>query len=202
LQFFSWLSWGTNLLDLGAGSGGLTHWKDWVKPARSDLNLWRRPDRRRTPRAPRGLGCDRPRCCYAERLRRRAHRVLRQPPDRAAGVAGTPRRVARTRAEPGARVYLEWPSPTSIALPTRDELRQHDIEILVSNFRDDPANRTCPDVTTVCGWLREAGFTIVASGAIDLGRFGEELFARAPGQKSPTRSRQSTSPAAACASAL
>jgi len=107
-----------------------------------------------------------------------------------------------TRAEPGARVYLEWPSPTSNALPTRDELRQHDIEILVSNFRDDPANRTCPDVTTVCGWVREAGFTIVASGAIDLGRFGEELFARAPGQKSPTRSRQSTSPAAACASAL
>ena len=107
-----------------------------------------------------------------------------------------------TRAEPGARVYLEWPSPTSNALPTRDELRQHDIEILVSNFRDDPANRTCPDVTTVCGWVREAGFTIVASGAIDLGRFGEELFARAPGQKSPTRSRQSTSPAAACAPAL
>ena len=36
-QFFTSLPWSTNLLDLGAGGGGLAHWKHWVKPPRPDL---------------------------------------------------------------------------------------------------------------------------------------------------------------------
>jgi hypothetical protein len=39
-RFFKSLSWGANLLDLGAGDGGLAHWKGWLKPQRSDLNLY------------------------------------------------------------------------------------------------------------------------------------------------------------------
>jgi hypothetical protein len=180
LQFFSSLSWGTNLLDLGAGSGGLAHWKDWVTPARPDLNLYGVD---RTIGEHRGLYADweaidldgaMPKFAGKALTGFFASHLIEQlaAPERLVAWIGT-------RAEPGARVYLEWPSPTSIALPTRDELRRHDIELLVSNFHDDPANRTCPDVATVCGWLHEAGFTIVASGAIDLGILGEELFVRA-----------------------
>ena len=39
-QFFKWLPWGANLLDIGAGNGGLVHWKGWLKPQRADLNLY------------------------------------------------------------------------------------------------------------------------------------------------------------------
>lgn len=40
LHFFKSLPWGWNVLDAGAGSGGLTHWKGWLKPNRADLNLY------------------------------------------------------------------------------------------------------------------------------------------------------------------
>jgi SAM-dependent methyltransferase len=180
-QFFASLNWGTNLLDLGAGSGGLAHWKHWAKPARPDLNLY---------------GVDRTvgehRALYAGW---EAIDLDRQIPE-FSGIKLTgffashlieqlaaPERVVEwigRRAEPGARVYLEWPSPTTIVLPGRDDLRRNGFEVLISNFRDDPENRNCPDLAAMCGWLRDAGLTIVGSGAVDLGILGEELFARAP----------------------
>src|SRR5438105_9059538 len=39
-QFFKSLPSGANLLDIGAGDGGLVHWKGWLKPQRTDLNLY------------------------------------------------------------------------------------------------------------------------------------------------------------------
>jgi SAM-dependent methyltransferase len=178
-QFFTSLPWSTNLLDLGAGSGGLAHWKNWVKPARPDLTLY---------------GVDRSvgehRALYAGW---EAIDLDREQP-KFSGVPligffvchlieqlAAPEALIEwmgTRAEPGARLYIEWPSPASAALPSREELRKHQIEVVVSNFHDDQANRTAPDLATVCGWLNAAGFTVISSGPIDLGIFGEELFAR------------------------
>ena len=40
LRFFKSLPWGANVLDIGAGNGGLAHWKGWLKPDRADLNLY------------------------------------------------------------------------------------------------------------------------------------------------------------------
>jgi hypothetical protein len=178
-QFFTSLPWGTNLLDLGAGSGGLAHWKHWVKPARPDLTLY---------------GVDRSvgehRGLYAGWEAIDLDKGLPKFPDvpltgffvshlieQLAAPEALIEWIGAT-AEPGARLYIEWPSPASAALPTREELRKHQIEVVVSNFRDDQANRTCPDLATVCGWLNAAGFTVISSGPIDLGIFGEELFAR------------------------
>lgn len=31
-QFLKSLPWGSNVLDAGAGNGGLTHWKGWRSP--------------------------------------------------------------------------------------------------------------------------------------------------------------------------
>jgi len=179
-QFFTSLPWSTNLLDLGAGGGGLAHWKHWVKPARPDLTLYG---------VDRNIGENRP--LYAGWEAIDLDRELPKFP----GVPLTGFFVSHlieqlaapemliewmgTRAEPGARLYIEWPSPASMALPSREELRRHQIDVVVANFRDDQANRTCPDLGTVCGWLRAAGFSVVSSGPIDLGIFGEELFARA-----------------------
>lgn len=180
LQFFASLGWGTNLLDLGAGSGGLAHWKHWVKPPRPDLNLYgvdRTDGEHRALYAGwEAIDLDRQMPAFSEVALTGffASHLIEQltAPERLVQWIGR-------RAAAGARVYLEWPSPTSIALPSRDELRRHDFEVLISNFRDDPENRNCPDLPTVCAWLRDAGLTIVASGAVDLGILGEELFARA-----------------------
>jgi len=39
-HFFKSLPWRANLLDLGAGDGGLANWKGWLRPQRPDLNLY------------------------------------------------------------------------------------------------------------------------------------------------------------------
>src|SRR5438067_474816 len=40
LRFFKSLPWGCNVLDIGAGNGGLAHWRGWLKPERADLSLY------------------------------------------------------------------------------------------------------------------------------------------------------------------
>src|SRR5947208_16089963 len=39
-QFFKTLPWDARVLDIGAGSGGLAHWKNWSRPPRPDLELY------------------------------------------------------------------------------------------------------------------------------------------------------------------
>jgi hypothetical protein len=75
-------------------------------------------------------------------------------------------------------VYLEWINPISRSLPTREQLSKHGIEVLTSNFIDDGEHKQAPDLARLGTWLSDAGFTIIASGAVDLGILGEELFAR------------------------
>jgi SAM-dependent methyltransferase len=179
-RFVKSLPWAANLLDLGAGAGGLAHWRGWGKPARPDLNLF---------------GID---------LNEGEHRALyagwetidldRKLPDfpavRLNAFLAThliehladPEQLVRwiaERGEPGSRIYLEWPNPETLNLPTREELARHGIEIVVSNFHDDSTHRACPEVPTVLDWLGRGGLDIVAHGAIDLGAIGEEIYARA-----------------------
>src|SRR5205814_3270664 len=58
------------------------------------------------------------------------------------------------------------------------QLGRHGIEVLTSNFSDDREHEQAPDLAQVEQWLADAGFSVIASGAIDLGILGEELFAR------------------------
>src|SRR5436190_12481546 len=121
-HFFKSLPWGANLLDLGAGDGGLAHWKGWLKPQRPDLNL------------------------YGVDLSPGAHKDLysawesinldREQPsfpgvqlnaflaNRLIEYLAAPEMIVAwlgSRAPLGAQVYLEWASPSSLALPTREQ---------------------------------------------------------------------------------
>ncbi|MBV9585451.1 MAG: hypothetical protein JO213_11265, partial [Alphaproteobacteria bacterium] len=89
------------------------------------------------------------------------------------------------RAEPNSRLYVEWPDPSTAELPTSEDLRKSGIEVVMSNFADDLTHKESPDPATLIGWLAEAGFSLISSGTIDAGIFGEELFAR--GTDSDTR---------------
>ena len=179
-QFFKALPWGSNLLDIGAGNGGLAHWKGWGKLPRPDLNLY---------------GIDLERGEFCDRYAGWEAINLDEELPQFSGVTlnafyashliehlASPERLVEWiggRAEAGAKVYIEWPDPKSVDLPTREQLREFDIEVVLSNFMDDGTHRKSPDLATLSGWLREAGFAVISSGTIDLAILGEELFARA-----------------------
>jgi 2-polyprenyl-3-methyl-5-hydroxy-6-metoxy-1,4-benzoquinol methylase len=178
-QFFKTLPWGAKLLDIGAGNGGLAHWKNWGQPARPDIDL------------------------YGVDLEMGEHRSLyadwetidldAQLPT-FSGVPlnafytthliehlAQPQRLIQwlgERAQPHARLFVEWPDPSTVELPTREDLRKSGIEVAMSNFADDLTHKKSPDSTTLIAWLAEAGFAVISSGTIDAGVFGEELFAR------------------------
>jgi predicted O-methyltransferase YrrM len=187
LRFLKAAPWGVNLIDIGAGNGGLAHWRHWGKPDRPDLTLygvdlsigehaglyagWEAINLdRQMPEFP-GVKLD---GFFASHLLE---------------YLGAPEGLIEwigKRAEPGARVYLEWTNPISLDLPTREQLQKHEIEVVTSNFIDDWAHKQAPDLARLSGWLKAAGFELISSGAIDLGILGEELFARGADRDSRT----------------
>jgi SAM-dependent methyltransferase len=179
-RFLKSLPWAANLLDIGAGNGGLAHWRGWAKPDRSDLRLYG-VDRREGEHRP----------LYAGWETIDLDRQLPDFPDATLNAflaahliehLSDPKRLIRwiaERAEPGSRVYLEWPNPDTLKLPTREQLLGYGIDVVISNFHDDSTHQDCPDLATVTDWLSECGFIIGARGSIDLGILGEEVFARA-----------------------
>ena len=179
-QFFKTLPWDANMVDIGAAEGGLAHWKSWGRPHRPDLKLY-------------GVDLDTGQYSdlYAGWEAINLDERLPEFPDvKLNGFLTThliehlsaPDRLIKWiagRAEPGAVMYIEWPNPTSVELPKRQELLEHGIEVTTSSFWDDDTHKEAPDLTTVCGWLTESGLTVISSGIIDLGMIGEELFVRA-----------------------
>jgi len=178
-QFFKSLPWRADLLDIGAGAGGLAFWKTWLKPERTDLNLY---------------GVDRKLGEYRALYAGWESIDLDRDTPQFAGTTfdgfvithlieylGAPERLIEwlgARAKPGARVYLEWTGPITLDLPSREQLARYDLDVLTSNFSDDWEHKQAPDLAQVCSWLAAAGFTVAARGAVDLGILGEELFAR------------------------
>jgi capsular polysaccharide biosynthesis protein len=178
-NFFKSLPWGANLLDIGAGNGGLVYWKDWLKPQRADLNLYG---------VDRNVGEHRDLYAGWEAVDLDA-----APPSFPAvklnaffashviEYLSAPERLVQwlaTTAEPGARLYLEWTSPATLDLPTREQLHKFDVDVVTSNFVDDWEHKQAPDLPTVGGWLSACGFEVMSSGAVDTGIVGAELFAR------------------------
>ena len=179
LRFFKSLPWGANVLDIGAGNGGLAHWKGWLKPDRADLNLYG-ADRNPGEFGELYLGWE---TVDLDREVPKFHEVIFNGvfASHLIEYLAAPERLIEwlgERVKTGARVYLEWTSPSTLDLPNRDQLGQHGIEVLTSNFSDDREHEQAPDLAQMEQWLADAGFSVIASGGIDLGILGEELFAR------------------------
>ena len=178
-QFFKTLPWDARVLDIGAGSGGLAHWKNWGRPPRPDLELygvdleigeysnlyrgWEAIDLDATLPAFAGIELS---AFYTSHLIEHLAEPVRLL------------RWIGERAPPRAKIYLEWPNPNSMQLPKRSELSERGIDVVISNFTDDLTHRETPDLSTCCRWLGEAGFVVLSSGTIDIGMVGEELFIR------------------------
>jgi SAM-dependent methyltransferase len=187
LRFLKSAPWGVNLIDIGAGNGGLAHWRHWGKPDRPDIALYGVD-----------LSIGEHAGLYAGWEAINLDRQLPEFPgvkldgffaSHLLEYLGAPEALIEwigRRAEPGARVYLEWTNPISLDLPTREQLQKYEIEVVTSNFIDDWAHKQAPDLARLSGWLNAAGFELISSGAIDLGILGEELFARGADRDSRT----------------
>ena len=164
--------------DIGAGDGSLSVFRKWPLPGRKDLRLfaypiekgrlfdefegfeisdWNVAPPRFDDRQFDGVVC--------------AHFIehIADPTSFA--------RWAAPRVKPGGRIYLEWPSPNSLDLPSRKELEAAGVPLIISRFDDDGTHRDLPDRDAMVEALRIAGFRIEAQGLVRLPWLEDEMLA-------------------------
>lgn len=81
------------------------------------------------------------------------------------------------RTLPQGRIFLEWPSPFSMLLPTRLELKAANIDLMVSNFSDDLSHVQIHERSRIGSALSKAGFFIESQGYLSLPFLENEILA-------------------------
>ena len=178
-RFFKTLPFGARLLDIGAGSGGLTFWRDWLHPLRTDIRLFG-IDFARGEHAARYEGW------WAGDLDTSVPDFGEQRFDgflashlieHLASLPALVRYLASVAA-PGARLYFEWPAPHTQDLPTASALAEQGFAIQTFNFMDDGSHRQTYALDEAAAHLAAEGFTVSERGETRLGILAEELMAR------------------------
>ncbi len=176
-RFLKTVATGARLLDVGANQGGLSQWRSWNTPDRSDISLY---------------GVDLARGSFADNY---AGWESGNLDDAMPGFSGVMfdailcshliEHIQRpseligwmsARASHGARLYLEWPNVTSLALPKRDALAAAGWPVMISNFHDDDTHRELPTLGDIAGLVESVGFTIIERGVIDAGHLTDQLI--------------------------
>ena len=178
-RFFKTLAVGARLLDIGAGSGGLAYWRDWLHPMRPDLRLFG-VDFSRGEHAGMYEGwwtgnLDAGLPDFGEQrfegfLASHLIEHLASLPKLVRYLAGV--------AAPGARLYFEWPAPHTQALPPASELARRGFQVQTFNFMDDGTHQHTYALDEAAGIVQAEGFTVVERGETRLGALAEELLAR------------------------
>jgi len=166
--FFKSAPPGARLLDLGAGSGGLSIWREHGAPRRSDLRMFA-VDRQRGQ-----YFADYEESCVADLDREPigfegtsfeavlASHVLEHLKDPRAVLAQLADRLV-----PGGRAYIEVPSPASKDLPRREEFVARGWPMTISNFFDDGTHLDTFSLDQLVSMGAGAGLEAVAAGAIE-----------------------------------
>jgi SAM-dependent methyltransferase len=178
-RFFKSLPVGSRLLDLGAGSGGLALWRNWLEPFRTDIRMF---------------GVDLAIGQYAKLYDRWwtgnldiGHPNFENQKFDAflashfiEHLASLPKLIAYLAqvSEPGARLYFEWPAPHTINLPSAKVIAVHGFHIQTLNFYDDGSHIQTYSLDEVTMALEREGFTVVEQGEIRLAALAQELLAR------------------------
>jgi SAM-dependent methyltransferase len=175
-QFFKSPPPGARLLDVGAGSGGLSFWREVGTPRRSDLRLFA-VDRERGQFFGNYEGA-----CVADLDREPigfagvqfeavlASHVLEHLQDPQAVVAQLAGRLV-----PGGRAYFEVPSPAAKDLPRREEFVARGWPMTISNFFDDGTHRETFSLDELVALGAAAGLEAVAAGAIEMPYLADTL---------------------------
>lgn len=168
----------SRVLDMGAGDGSLAIIRSWPEPARNDLAL------------------------YAVSLSEGVHfgkydgyEIANweiSPPDLDGMSFGAimsshfiehirnPEQFlswACSRLEESGRLYVEWPTESSLTLPSRVDLEKAGVTLTISSFFDDATHLQIPSRESVIRQLEQLGFCIEQQGVIRNPFLEEELLA-------------------------
>lgn len=84
---------------------------------------------------------------------------------------------AQRKLKPGGRIYLEWPSPASLDLPSRAKLEEIGVPLVISRFDDDCTHNELPDCDAMIAALVSRGFVIETRGTVRLPWLEDEMLA-------------------------
>lgn len=166
------------VVDVGAGDGSLSVFRAWPAPERGDLELhaysiekgrlfdqfasYEIGDWNLAPPEFGGRTFDAILCAH----------FIEHIADPATFVEWAARKLA-----PGGRMYLEWPSPAALDLPSRDALQRAGVDLVISRFDDDHTHRDLPDGDAITAALVAAGLQVEARGTVRLPWLEEEMLA-------------------------
>lgn len=177
-RFLKTLPMDASLLDIGAGSGGLSFWSEWGHPRRKDIFFFG-VDLQHGQHA--GRYADWRVANLDEGLPDFGHPfqgfLASHLIEHVASPAGLIEAMRR-QAAPRARVYLEWPHPRSAGFPKAADLGAQGFVMQTFNFFDDFTHLRTPERREVEDLLSARGFHIVESGEVTLGPVAEEYMAR------------------------
>jgi SAM-dependent methyltransferase len=178
-RFVKTLPRAASVLDVGAGDGSLQVYRSWPPPPRPDLTMFAFAIERGSmfdrydgyelgawPNVRPDFGGRRFDAIFAANFIEHIDRPVAFI-DWAAG-----RLTAR------GRIFLEWPRPESLALPTRPELQAIGLDVMTGNYFDDATHRhDLPGANAVHGALTAAGLRIEAAGITRVPFFEDHLLA-------------------------
>jgi len=179
---------GASLLDLGAGDGSLSVYRNWPLFRRPDIKMYAfslsKGERfgdydayelenfEKTNEVFRGIALQAFVCChFIEHM---------ADPRRTLDFFGQ-------RLQPGGRIYLEWPHQISKRMPSRTLMIDKGIDIMTTRFDDDPTHVEAWDMSEIVFLLRERGFVIETKGRAHFPFLAEELRNHGRAMSDPVR---------------
>jgi len=168
----------SKVVDIGAGDGSLSVFVNWPAPERSDLELhaysiekgasfdkfksYELSDWNVAPPEFQGRRFDAVVCAH----------FIEHIADPQTFIDWAARKL-----NPGGRIYLEWPSPASLELPSRTELVPLGVDLMISAFHDDASHRELPDMDAISAACVASGFKIECRGIVRLPWLEDEMLA-------------------------
>lgn len=168
----------SNVVDIGAGDGSLSTFASWPEPRRPDLGLYAYSLEKGSnfdkfdgyelgnwdvaPPEFEGRKFDAVVCAH----------FIEHIADPSSFSSWAARKL-----NAGGRVYLEWPSPAALNLPSRAELEPLGVPLMISRFDDDASHRELPDGDVIAAACIAHGFVIEGRGIVRLPWLEDEMLA-------------------------
>lgn len=175
-KFFKNIPFKSKLLDIGAGEGGLHHWKEWELPIRNDIEMYA-IDIREGKFFPKYVDyqvCDlnRDNIKYSSDYFNVAFlsHVLEHISDEVRLLEEVNRVIKRK-----GKLYIEIPTPDTLFYPSRDLFIDQGIDISTVNFRDDNTHIKTYNMEELEELLQSTGFKVIEYGVIE-NKFIEDIL--------------------------